>query len=203
MADAAPRRRDLVDPVRGAWIDPTRTYRYGLYRRWGDALEHWHATGERHKPLLWIMLNPSTADEQVDDPTIRRVQTFTESEGYSWFMVCNLFAYRTKSPAELARLYAGGRDDHGRTGVDVIGPLNDVAIQDGLKVAGGVVAAWGADAHTRFGRRVRLLRRGLLAGVRLQCVGVTASGAPRHPLFVRASSRLRPWPLEASDALAT
>ena len=175
----------LAQLDRGAWITPDGLYRYGLYRRWGPLLAQ-DPFGHVHRPLLWIMLNPSTADGQLDDPTIRRVRGFTERAGYSWLVVANLFALRSSSPRLLLAQQARGWD--------VVGPLNDRALRDGVSQAGKVVVAWGADAHMHHPRRVRQVLAGPLAEVELWSLGTTLRhGAPRHPLYVRATQELQLW----------
>lgn len=158
-------------------------YRYSL-RRSG-----WLGAGR----LAWVMLNPSTADDHVDDPTIRRVTRFTRDAGYGDLVVVNLFAARATDPAALATMR------------DPIGPLNDIAIDTALADAAAVVFAWGASAATRtlaatIGRRsaaVQAIAAGL--GLRPVCLGVTGSGAPRHPLYVRADQPLLPYELKVAS----
>jgi hypothetical protein len=142
-------------------------YRYRLSRRWGD--------GER---MAWIMLNPSTADADVDDPTIRRCMSFARREGYDGIEVINLYGLRATDPHELDR--AGWPE----------GPLNaaywsEVLDDHGI---GMVVAAWGA-------RRPRVISQALAQQFTggWFCLGTTASGAPRHPLYVRGDKEFEPW----------
>lgn len=146
-------------------------YRYVL-RRGGSA-----------EPLaLWVMLNPSTADETNDDPTIRRVIAFTarfaERAGVvPWrrgFTVVNLFARRATDP----RVLTGSFDD--------IGPENDRAIAEEAEKASLIVCAWGANKT--FGRVARVLE--ILGPGPKWCLGTTKSGAPRHPLYVKADQPL-------------
>lgn len=134
----------------------------------------------RRPPLGWVLLNPSTADAELDDPTIRRVVAFTRAAGYDAALVGNLDALRATDPAELAR--------H----PDPTGPDNDTALDELVALAGGaVVAAWGAAADPH---RVAAVLAGPLAGVRLRCLGVTAGGQPRHPLYVPATQPLIAYP---------
>ena len=126
--------------------------------------------------ILWIMLNPSTADAQKDDPTIRRCRAFAGAWGYGRVEICNIFALRSTDPNQLYRA------------VDPIGPDNDFHIAAAVGRAGGhVVAAWGT--HAKLGdrdRAVMMLLRGL--GVRPVCLGVNQDGTPRHPLYVASST---------------
>lgn len=128
------------------------------------------------------MLNPSTADGTVDDPTIRRCMRFARDWGFSRLVVRNLFAWRATDPAELSRVSdpIGGR-------------AGDRALQAATR-ADRIVVAWGAFVpHDRTQRAARLLHDS-----QAWCLGVTQSGQPRHPLYVPASRQLQPFDLEYS-----
>ena len=152
-----------------ATISADQTYRYELGRSWSDG------------PLdVWIMLNPSTATADVDDPTIRRCIGFSRGWGAGALAVVNLFALRSTDPKALLR--------H----PDPIGPVNDEYIAEAASLAdvegGRVIAAWGAHVMAaERGRQVRRVAGGLLA------LGMTKAGAPRHPLYVRGDAELSPW----------
>lgn len=156
-----------------ATFSPDRTYRYDLHRS--------VAPLDGRGTALWIMLNPSTADETRDDPTIRRVLDFSRRWArVSDVTVCNLFALRATNPGRLVEAH--------ETGVDVIGPENEQTIERHLRSAFIVVAAWGSWWET-VGRRRGLPRIDVealaaAAGRRLYCVGMTDAGTPRHPLYV-------------------
>lgn len=154
--------------LKSAIISPCRLYRYDLGRRWGIG-----------KTCTFIMLNPSTADADIDDPTIRRCLGFARREDCRALRVVNLFAYRANDPADL--IYGGDNP---------IGPDNLSYLYDAIIEADGpLIAAWGAwrGAQDPGGLLARLFP-GLL-----QCLGQTKSGAPRHPLYVRADAPLIPW----------
>jgi hypothetical protein len=158
----------IDDTLRGAAISEDEVYRYTLWRQWG--------TGQ---PMVFVMLNPSTADAEQDDPTIRRCVSFAKREGYGGIHVVNLFAYRATDPADLLRCP-----------VDVVGPENDYHIREAGRMArlgGKVVAAWGAHA-TATSLRVNAVRMALRAPI--YCLGLTKQGAPRHPLYVRGDAPL-------------
>jgi len=177
-------------PVSEAVISEDGLYRYVLNRRWSDG------------PVMpWIGLNPSTADHRVDDPSVRRMCGFARREGCGGICVLNAYALRSPVPDAL-------RDAIEVAGIDPVGPDNDKWIAglaedlflswylDGEKPV-PVVAAWGANplADARVPRILELLH-----GVPLACLGVTASGAPRHPLYVRADAPLVPYiPAGAAD----
>ena len=142
------------------------SYRYLLTRRIAEEDE-----GRR---VLWVMLNPSTADASQDDPTIRRVLGFSRRWGYGWVEVVNLFALRATDPAVL------------RTARDPVGPLNHAYIAEALHRTSDVVVAWGARPR-RFDCAHRDAYRGAY------CLGVTREGEPRHPLYVRADAERVIW----------
>lgn len=157
---------------RSADLSADGMYRYSLTRRWSPV------------PVpqfdLWIMLNPSTADAEQDDPTIRRCIAFSRSWGADGLRVVNLFALRSTDPALLSR--------H----PDPVGPDNDATLRSMAHVTrqlgGRVVCAWGA--HPMAAERARTVRRLIGAAV---CLGTTKAGAPRHPLYVRADTTPTPW----------
>lgn len=142
-------------------------YRYYLTRRWGPGLG-----------VTWVMLNPSTADADRDDPTLRKIVAFTRAWGYGALAVVNLFAYRTPYPDQLA--LAG----------DPVGPENDRWVEHHVRAAALVVAAWGGNERAPA-RAADLLPR--IEGVPLHCLGTTKDGAPRHPGRLAYATTLTPW----------
>lgn len=148
---------------RTAEISACGRYRYTLRREW-DA-----AAGT----VCFVMLNPSTADALVDDPTIRRCIGFARSWGYGAVEVRNLFALRATDPKELL------------SAPDPVGPKGDESLRRAAFTVGLVVVAWGASVP--FGRDRRALE--LLEGTTLACLGLTKGGGPRHPLYVRGDAR--------------
>ena len=147
-------------------------YRYRLGRTWGH--------GER---MAWIMLNPSTADADVDDPTIRRCMGFARREGYDGIEVINLYAWRATDPKELAETYPVEGADNPRH-------WGDVLADHGI---GMIVAAWGSSRQKVGGEvlRSRALDQWFTGG--WFCLGTTASGAPRHPLYVKGDTEFVSW----------
>lgn len=149
----------------------------GLYRYWLDRL--W----AKGPPQVFVMLNPSTADASLDDPTIRRCMAFARREGASGIVVVNLFGLRATDPKVL--------DKH----PDPVGPENAANIGMALlsaTVAGRpVICAWGANKNV--GKLADdLERRADDFGVELVCLGLTKDGHPRHPLYVRGDAPLVP-----------
>lgn len=154
-----------------AVISECGTYRYRLSRMTASPLR-WV------KRVCWVMLNPSTADEVNDDPTIRRVLGFSESWGCTHIDVVNLYALRATNPKELF------------AHLDPVGPENDEWIKEAAAGAELIVAAWGAHKMAS-GDRVQKVWN--CAGRNLWCLGVTKSGAPRHPLYLPATTQLQGW----------
>jgi hypothetical protein len=138
---------------------------------------------ETERTCLFVMLNPSTADETTNDPTITRCIGFARDWGYGALAVGNLFALRSTDPAALA--------DH----PDPLGPYNWHWLTRLAVEADVVVAAWGASAiaATRAVTTLALLARHSASGVR--CLGLTKDGHPRHPLYVRADAEPVPYVL--------
>lgn len=157
---------------RGAEISTCRRYRYLLWRRWDKSKPH----------LVFIMLNPSTADGETDDATIRVCMGRATRMGCGGIRVVNLFAYRATAPADMMRAD------------DPVGPENDQAIARALQ--GGphmVVAAWGRDGafQGRYHDVVSLVCGDY--GVPIYCLGQTADGMPKHPLRIPYSKEPELW----------
>lgn len=138
-------------------------YRYALRRR--QALE---------PTMIFIGLNPSTADAELDDPTIRKCRHFAKRFGYSGFIMVNLFAWRSQSPAEMMRAAAP------------IGPDNDTWLRFILGASTLKVCAWGNDGS--FMDRDRFVM-GL--GYQFHCLGVNKDGSPKHPLYLKNETDLQ------------
>lgn len=157
---------------RGALISDCGAFRYQLIRKWDEALPC----------LCFVMLNPSTADAQEDDPTIRKCVGFAKRNGYGSIQVVNLYAYRATDPADLRR--AGMQE----------GPENWREICLAVRRCEAVVLAWGAFGPTSWTQRVgRLLGEIKLTGLSPLCLGKTQEGKPRHPLMVPYSQSLIPF----------
>ncbi len=127
--------------------------------------------------LPFVMLNPSTADAEIDDPTIRRCMGFARREGYAGIVVGNAYALRATDPKVLFS------DD------DPIGPKNDNALWEiGVEAAANnvpIVCAWGAQDINRKREHCPSVETLLTCdGAKLICLGRTKAGAPRHPLYV-------------------
>lgn len=157
-----------------AILSPCGRYRYRLERRVG--------AGERI--ALFVMLNPSTADAEQDDPTIRRCMGFARSFGCGRLVVVNLFAFRATSPRDML------------AAADPIGEDNNHRIQvEAMQAAanGVVICAWGS--HGKFRDRDRAVMTGLSAPLigNPMCLALTADGMPRHPLYLRSDRVPQPY----------
>jgi len=151
----------------GAKFDRSGAYRYELWREWDPSRGRVH----------FVMLNPSTADAASDDPTIRRCIGFARTWGFGGIVVTNLFALRSTDPSRLS------------VHPDPVGPENDDYIARAADSARMNVVAWGnlGSLRARSTRAYRLL------GGRTNCLGVTNSGQPRHPLYVNGATRYEPY----------
>lgn len=162
-----------------ALLSDCGTYRYTLGRRWGLG------------PIVtFVMLNPSTADGLVDDPTIRKCRGFAERHwNAGGIHVVNLYAYRATKPKDLWAAF--------RQGIDIVGPENDDILRRAIATAyreqSPVVAAWGANAR---GSIRSPLVRGLARrqGVQLLALATTKDGIPGHPLMLAYANGPKPWP---------
>lgn len=162
--------------VADAQISKDGVYRYELTRRWEPGLL-----------LRWVMLNPSTADALVDDPTIRRCCGFAKAWNFAGIVVHNLYALRSTDPKAL------------RTHPDPVGPENNRYLsQSPLSYSDGVICAWGASADPDRERHV--VRMFADTRTDLYCLGRTKAGNPRHPLYLPAASRAEPFSIQGRAA---
>lgn len=161
-------------------FSPCERYRY--------TLEHVIDPLLPTRRVMWVGLNPSTADENKLDPTLRRVRAFSAGWGFSSFVMTNLFAFRATDPKVM---YASG---------DPVGPENDTWLRGVAGTCELVVAAWGSGQLAgQFLFRSTAVRRSLeAAGAKLHCIGTTRDGFPRHPLYVAGSTPLQPYTMKAA-----
>lgn len=154
---------------RAAFISKCDKYRYSLTRDW-DA--------EKLLPgALWIMLNPSTADAEQDDPTIRKVIGFSQLLECGYASIVNLYAFRATKPSDLWKA------------IDPVGPYNDEYIEREISCPRArIICAWGAHAKKdRVNQVMEIIRD---AGHRAFCFGKTKDGHPRHPLMLPYTAKL-------------
>ena len=154
----------------GAVFSPCGAYRYLL----------WRLPSARANVLGMGMLNPSTADERADDPTISRCRRIAVQAGHANLLVWNLFAFRATAPADL------------KLAADPVGPHNDAAMALALGLSRRTILAWGNHA-SHLGRGELVLPR-CLAGMRLASLGFTKLGQPRHPLYLSGQVKPCRWP---------
>lgn len=168
---------DALKISKDALISDCETFRYWLTRTWDVTLPR----------LVFVGLNPSTADATLDDPTIRRCIGFSRREGFGGITMLNLFAYRATDPKEL---------EGAAWGKDIRGPNNDFYhgyyLQQALIHNIPVVCAWGANKAVGDEGKA-FVQRALQMGNNVVCLGQTQSGAPKHPLYIAADKPLVPY----------
>ena len=154
--------------MHSASFSPDRKYRYWLESK----------LGSEDGVCMFLMLNPSTADETKSDPTVTRCKGFARTWGYGSLWVCNLFALRSTRPDALIE------------SPDPTGPHNDRHILEYSHSADRIVCAWGNHGmHRGRGERVlRMLEDDGLSG-RMRHLGFTLKDQPRHPLYLKANTR--------------
>lgn len=147
----------------GAVFSKCKLYRYKLWRIW-----------DVNKPLvLFVMLNPSTADEMVNDPTITRCISFSKDWGFGGVFIGNIFSYRSPHPNDLLKCE------------NPIGDDNDDHILEMYNICDDVVFAWGnhGSLFDRFNDVLSLFDNP-------KCLGTTSSGQPKHPLYLPKTTEL-------------
>lgn len=155
----------MSDIKKSAVISPDGLYRYSLERTWDE-----------EKPtVLFVCLNPSTADAVEDDATVRRMINLAHQFGAGRLLVGNLFAFRSKNRNDLIKA------------ADPVGPENDKYLDKLIKLADIVVAAWGnfgsyLDRSAQFREKFR--------GHNIKCLAMNEAGEPRHLLYVPDGTQL-------------
>jgi hypothetical protein len=152
---------DLPEPD-GAIFSEFRTYRYVLWRIWNDSLPK----------VMFIGLNPSTANENKSDPTINRIKSMVKSWGYGGFYMLNLFTYITAYPEELKKCG------------DPVG-LSDYYLLEYAKKSEKIIFAWGnfKEAKKRAKEVEKLFPDAY-------CLVKNKDGSPRHPLYIKSGIKL-------------
>ncbi len=165
------RRDHISDGVTSqALYSACGSYRHALHRRWGPG------------PVLgWVMLNPSTATEAQDDPTIARCTARARAMGCGGLAIGNLFALRATDPRQLRRV------------ADPCGAGADAALLAAMAGVGLLICGWGNHGHLQ-GRDLAVTTALRKAGHQLHHLGLTRSGAPRHPLYLGYAVLPQPWP---------
>lgn len=154
---------------KSAIISECQQYRYQLIRQW-----------DLEKPLvLFIGLNPSTADAELDDPTIRRCIGFAKREGFGGLIMANLFAYRATSPTDM------------KNSQNPIGNLNDDWLNKSINECKAVIACWGSHGnHLDRHIAVSNLLKSYSPTTPILCFGKTKERQPKHPLYLASDTKL-------------
>ena len=148
--------------ISGAAFSPDRFHRYALWRTWD----------ETKNIAMFIGLNPSTADEVKNDPTVTRCINYAKQWGYGGMIMSNIFAYRATDPKVMKKAE------------DPVGPRNDSWLIKLAEEASLVVAVWGN--HAAFMARGKKVMN-LFEGIDLHCLAMNKTGHPKHPLYCRSS----------------
>ena len=163
-------------PAGTASFSEDGVYRYELTRSLGRG-----RGGGADRTVAVCMLNPSTADASVNDPTVRRVTMWSGKAGYTMLVVLNAFAYRATDPKAMM------------SAEDPIGPENDSYLGLWFSRADTLIFAWGVHcAHLQ--RNLAVLEIAKALEVQPYCFAITAGGAPGHPLYLASPFRTKPWP---------
>jgi len=153
-----------------AEFSPCKLFRYKLTREWAEP-------NEKRRNILFVMLNPSTADENVFDPTVRRCFGFAQRWGFNSMAVGNIYAYRATDPKDMLK----ARDE----GTFIVGKDNDSALFELASEADKIICAWGAMkwAKVRSQKVINFLTRWYPD--KLYCLKKSKDGSPCHPLYLR------------------
>jgi hypothetical protein len=159
----------------GARLSDDKIYRYTLTRKWKDG-----------QCIAWLMFNPSVADKEILDNTIRRCIGFSKLWGYGRLVVLNLYAVRNPNPRAVTRM-----------GSSAVGPMNDFWIVEALKESRELICAWGCAQHApEIGKRIAHVME-LIKEYReytpINCLGYRKDGHPRHPLMLPYDTAREPF----------
>jgi len=160
--------------IGSAVISECGNYRYSLRR-------HSNMSNTNGQKLVFVMLNPSTADASLDDNTVKRCISFMELWGYSHLEIVNLFAFRATEPSDML------------AAEDPIGPENDTYLYSAIGSSETVICAWGNPGdHKERLDTIKVIFKYHSASQPC-CLGVNKSGMPRHPLYLKRSTELKEW----------
>jgi hypothetical protein len=163
------RQHQKGDAASTARYSPDSRYRYALTRVWSPGPQ-----------VLFVMLNPSTATEVQNDPTVERCERRARTLGFGGFAVANIFAFRATDPRDM------------RAAPDPVGPENDRVIGELATGAQQIICAWGTHgAHLSRGPDVHALLRTTCKA--LFHLGLTQAGHPKHPLYISYERQPELW----------
>jgi hypothetical protein len=176
----------IGDGASGAVFDPSRKYRFSLWRRFQQPGQTGVPDCPASRMCAFVGLNPSTADESIDDPTIRRCIGFAKSWGFDGLVMLNLFAYRATKPADMKKQ------------LDPVGCWNDECLQIVPALVGRTVCAWGANGiHLN---RCSVVKAWLMDYYEVYCLRLTKHGHPEHPLYVPSDVSPILWTLRRTES---
>jgi hypothetical protein len=151
-----------------AMLSPCLQYRFALSRAWKP----------NARVIGFILLNPSTADDKIDDPTVKKLIDFAKYNGFGGFLLANIFSLRSPDPKSL------------RAHRDPIGPSNDYWIQQVIRWSEQVICGWGNHGtYRQRGKEVKLL----IPRAKRFVFGFNNGGQPTHPLYLSPTKRFLPW----------
>jgi hypothetical protein len=157
-------------------FSPCRQWRYTCWREWGVGTLPVSQLGIRKKPesyVQFLCLNPSIADETIDDPTVRRCIDFAKRWGYGAFVMTNIFAWRDTDPEAMKKV------------AEPIGPDNDEWLVKIAREADLIIGGWGKHGKHLF-RGVKVKQLITSIGKPIHCLEKNSDGSPKHPLYIAA-----------------
>lgn len=177
-----------MDIRRDANISDCGKYRLLLSRIWNSSdASPASIFYQPPKQLVFVMLNPSTADAYKDDPTIRRCIGFGQRNGYDMIHVANLYTGRATKPDDLFRM------------ADPAGPECERVWSKMKASSADIICAWGADKRAKSQASKFLA---YFSGRELYCLGTTKDGSPKHPLYLPNDTKMQPFTAYKEAALS-
>jgi hypothetical protein len=175
-----------------AVLSDDRKYRYVLYRSLdGIAWDaEYRPDGMRRLTVCFVMLNPSVADENVNDPTIEKLIKYGVAWGFQRLAVVNMYAVIETDSKELRRQLRACSEPKGPWDGSLVGPLNDLYVNDVIRASTKVICGWGNEGALRAESLNSLLRA---IGHEYWCFKKNLNGTPVHPLYQRDAADLIPY----------
>lgn len=173
-------KTELPQLYLGTVLSPDRQYRYVLERVWDSS-------NIDNGAICFVGLNPSTADETIDDNTIRVCRNYAESWGYCRLLMVNLFAYRATQPTDMRRA------------ADPVGPENNAWLAKASEASIEVICAWGANGSFKDRDRevLKIMCKDRLYTDSVKCLTLISGGQPHHPLYLKRD--IRPFPYNGRE----